>query len=117
MTQSSQEDSQAQKTNLFVHLSGSIDTLGETQRKNFLQELFGQFGEVFAVNVIKDKITQEMKRFCFVEMDPEGAIKAIEGLDGMTTEDGIAIAVNIAKPREERPAGNRFNDSRPRRQY
>jgi RNA recognition motif-containing protein len=105
------------KTNLFVHLSGSIDSLGETQRKNFLEELFGQFGQVLSVNIIKDPETKEMRRFCFVEMDPEGATKAIEGLDGMTTEDGIAIAVNIAKEREQRPAGNKFNNNRPRREY
>lgn len=69
-----------------------------------LQSYFAEYGEVSSAKVITDKFTQRSRGFGFVEMsDDEAAQKAIAELDGATV-DGRAIRVNVAKPREERPA-------------
>ncbi len=71
-----------------------------------LQDLFGQFGEVVSVKIIKDRDTGRAKGFGFVEMadDQEGS-EAIERLDGFEVQ-GRNMKVNEAKPREERPRRN-----------
>ena len=70
-----------------------------------LQSYFAEYGEVSSAKVITDKFTQRSRGFGFVEMsDDAAAQKAIAELDGATV-DGRAIRVNVAKPREERPAG------------
>ncbi len=72
-----------------------------------LQSYFAEYGEVSSAKVITDKFTQRSRGFGFVEMsDDEAAQKAIAELDGATV-DGRAIRVNVAKPREERPAPKR----------
>lgn len=72
-----------------------------------LQELFSQFGEVTSANVITDRETGRSRGFGFVEMpnDAEGQA-AIDALNN-TQFEGQTIGVNVAKPREERPAGGR----------
>lgn len=79
-----------------------------------LREFFTEYGEVSSAKVIMDKFTNRSKGFGFVEMpDDAAAQKAIAELDGGIVE-GRAIKVMIAKPREERPQGNRpaFQKSR-----
>ena len=72
-----------------------------------LNELFAEYGEVTSARVIIDKMTGKSKGFGFVEMtDDEAAKKAITELDGCEY-DGRVIAVSEARPREERPAGER----------
>jgi len=69
-----------------------------------LRSYFAEYGEVTSAKVIMDKYTNRSKGFGFVEMsDDTAAQKAIAELDGATV-DGRAIKVNVAKPREERPA-------------
>ena len=71
-----------------------------------LQSYFHDYGTVTSAKVITDKFTNRSRGFGFVEMaDDAAAQKAIAELDGATV-DGRAIKVNIAKPREERPASN-----------
>ena len=71
-----------------------------------LQSYFQDYGAVTSAKVITDKFTNRSRGFGFVEMsDDAAAQKAIAELDGATV-DGRAIKVNIAKPREERPASN-----------
>ncbi len=71
-----------------------------------LREFFTEYGEVTSARVITDKFTNKSRGFGFVEMpDDEAAQKAISELDGGMVE-GRAIRVTVAKPREERPAGN-----------
>ena len=65
---------------------------------------FAEYGEVTSAQVIVDKYTNRSKGFGFVEMsDDAAAQKAIAELDGATV-DGRSIKVNVARPREERPA-------------
>ncbi len=68
-----------------------------------LETLFGPAGTVNVVEIIFDKFTGRSRGFAFVTMgSPEEAQKAVEQFHGHQME-GRALAVNIARPREERP--------------
>ena len=70
-------------------------------RKTTLKELFGQYGEVTSVNILQGR------GFGFVEMaTPEAAQDAKGKLNG-TEFDGRKLIVNDARPRAERPGGDR----------
>lgn len=81
----------------------SYDTSEES-----LKALFSEAGTVETVEVIKDRFSGRPKGFAFVTMSNQAeAEKAIELLNGKEV-DGRPLTVNVAKPREERPAyGNR----------
>jgi RNA recognition motif-containing protein len=66
-----------------------------------INELFAAYGEVRSVRLIKDKETGKARGFGFVEMDADGADKAIEALEGKEFL-GRNLKVNEAKPRETR---------------
>lgn len=69
-----------------------------------LETLFAEYGTVESCSIAKDRDTGRSRGFAFVELDSEEAAnKAIAALDGKTFEDR-EIVVNIAKPREDRPA-------------
>ena len=72
--------------------------------ENDLRDLFGEHGTVTKVNVIMDKMTGKSKGFAFVEMenDSDGQT-AIDELNGADLQ-GRNLKVNLARPREERPA-------------
>jgi RNA recognition motif-containing protein len=73
--------------------------------QNDLQQAFSAFGTVVDTAVISDKMTGKSKGFGFVTMSTEAEAQgAIEGMNGKAL-DGRSLTVNIAKPREERPAG------------
>lgn len=70
-----------------------------------LEALFGQVGTVSVVEIIFDKFTGRSRGFAFVTMsNGDEAQKAVEKFHGHQLE-GRALAVNIARPREERPPG------------
>jgi RNA recognition motif-containing protein len=70
-----------------------------------LEQLFSQFGTVVSAQVIADRESGRSKGFGFVEMgSDEEAQSAISALDG-TEQDGRALKVNEAKPREPRGGG------------
>src|SRR5512147_407636 len=70
-----------------------------------LQELFGKAGTVKSAQVIKDRQSGRSKGFGFVEMssaeEAQSAITMFHGKD----YSGRPLTVNLARPREERPAG------------
>lgn len=67
-----------------------------------LEALFGQVGTVSVVEIIFDKFIDRSRGFAFVTMgSAEEAQKAVEKFHGHEVE-GRALAVNIARPREER---------------
>lgn len=80
-----------------------------------LQDLFAQAGTVTSAQVIRDRASGRSKGFGFVEMgspdEAQGAITMFHGKDF----NGRALTVNIARPREERPAGFRSDRNRERR--
>jgi RNA recognition motif-containing protein len=70
-----------------------------------LEALFGEVGTVSVVEIIFDKFTGRSRGFAFVTMaNGEEAQKGVEKFHGHQLE-GRALAVNIARPREERPPG------------
>jgi RNA recognition motif-containing protein len=72
-----------------------------------LRQIFEKFGEVTAVNIIKDKFTGEQKGFGFIEMPTkEHAEAAISGLNGQQL-NGRSLTVNEARPRADNRTGNR----------
>ena len=78
-----------------------------------LRSYFAEYGEVTSAKVIMDKYTNRSKGFGFVEMpDDAAAEKAIAELN-CATVDGRSIKVNVARPKEERPARKpSFSNSR-----
>jgi cold-inducible RNA-binding protein len=70
-----------------------------------LEEMFSKYGEVRSAEVIQDRDTGRSKGFGFVEMaDDNAAREATEGLNG-TEQDGRALTVNEARPKESRGGG------------
>ena len=92
-----------------------VGNLAYTVDNAKLSELFSQVEgiEVTEATVITDKFSGRSKGFGFVTLaNDEMAQTAISKLNGQEVE-GRALTVNIAKPREERPAGGRdFNSNR-----
>jgi cold-inducible RNA-binding protein len=79
--------------------------LGYNVASNDLDQLFATFGTVQSAEVINDRDTGRSKGFGFVEMSSEAeAQAAINGLNSRE-HDGRALAVNEARPREERRGG------------
>lgn len=70
--------------------------------------MFAKFGKVLSATLITDKYTGRSRGFGFVEMEnDEECEKAIKELNGLQM-NGRAIAVSVARPREERPARDNF---------
>lgn len=85
-----------------------------------LKELFTPYGEVTEAVVITDRMSGRSKGFGFVTFADEAmAEKAAAEMNGKTVEER-QIVVNVARPKEERPAGGfrrggfRGGDRRPR---
>ena len=74
-----------------------------------LEDFFAGQGKVISAVVIKDRDTGQSKGFGFVEMSEEAeAQAAIKELNGKELS-GRAIAVNEARPQEDRrPSGGSF---------
>ena len=74
-----------------------------------LEALFGQVGTVSVVEIIFDKFTGRSRGFAFVTMGSGDEAQAgVDKFHGYEM-DGRALAVNIARPREER-APRSFGD-------
>lgn len=70
-----------------------------------LEQLFSQYGTVTSAQVIQDRETGRSKGFGFVEMGSDNeAQAAISGLNDQQHQ-GRPLAVNEARPREDRPGG------------
>jgi cold-inducible RNA-binding protein len=77
-----------------------------------LEEMFAPYGTVKSANVIMDRETGRSKGFGFVEMGTEQEARAaISALNGKNS-GGQSLTVNEARPREERPGGERSGSGR-----
>ncbi len=75
-----------------------------------LKTMFGAHGTVVSAQVITDRDSGQSKGFAFVEMENEAeAEAAIKALDNSEV-DGRSIVVNIARPKEDRPAGGGYRN-------
>jgi RNA recognition motif-containing protein len=73
-----------------------------------LEQLFSAHGTVSSAEVIMDRDTGRSKGFGFVQMGSDDeAQAAIAALNGQEN-DGRALTVNEAKPREDRPRSGGF---------
>jgi RNA recognition motif-containing protein len=89
------------------HMSNKlfVGNLSFQTTENDLQDAFAAFGKVTETNLMMDRMTSRPRGFGFVTMaTPDEAQAAIAGLNGRDM-GGRAITVNVARPREERPAG------------
>lgn len=81
-----------------------VGNLSFNTTENDLQDAFAAHGTVVEANLMVDRMSGRSRGFAFVTMStPEEAQKAIQALNGASL-DGRAVTVNIARPREERPA-------------
>ena len=67
-----------------------------------LRGMFDEYGSVNDASIVSDRETGRSRGFGFVDMDADGAARAIEALDGLDYK-GRNLKVNEARPREERP--------------
>lgn len=82
-----------------------VGNLSFQTTENDLHDAFAAFGTVTEANLMMDRMTNRPRGFAFVTMStPEEAQQAIAGLNGKELA-GRALTVNIARPREDRPAG------------
>ena len=82
-----------------------VGNLSFNTTENDLNDAFAAHGTVVETNLMMDRATGRPRGFGFVTMSTEEeAQKAIAALSGAQL-DGRALTVNIARPREERPAG------------
>ena len=82
-----------------------VGNLSFNTTENDLQDAFAAHGTVIEANLMMDRMTGKPRGFAFITMStPEEPQKAIEALNGASL-DGRNLTVNVARPREERPAG------------
>ena len=82
-----------------------IGSLAYATTDDSLKAFFEQIGEVASAKVITDRESGRSKGFGFVEfVNEDDNQKAVDQLNGKDL-DGRAIAVSIARPKEDRPQG------------
>ncbi len=82
-----------------------VGNLSSETAEEDIRQAFETFGQVSAVNIIKDKFSGEPRGFGFVEMNSkEEAMAAIAGLNGKELH-GKTLNVNEARPRTEGGGG------------
>lgn len=78
-----------------------------------LRKAFAEFGDVFSVQIIKDRVTGDSRGFAFVEMrSKREAQMAIDELNGKEFMGGQPLTVNEARPRPVIHHGGPEHDSR-----
>lgn len=87
-----------------------VGNLSFQTTENDLNDAFSAHGTVTEANLMMDRATNRSRGFAFVTMSTdEEAQKAIAAMNGKEL-NGRTITVNIARPREERPAGGGRRD-------
>lgn len=84
-----------------------VGSLAYATTDDTLKTHFEQIGAVASARVITDRDSGRSKGFGFVEFESDDDNqKAIDKLNN-TELDGRAITVTLARPKEDRPAGDR----------
>jgi cold-inducible RNA-binding protein len=82
-----------------------VGNLSFNTTENDMQDMFAAHGTVVEASLMMDRMTNRSRGFGFVTMSTEAeAQTAISALNGSSIE-GRSLTVNVARPREERPAG------------
>jgi len=82
-----------------------VGNLGYSVTGEDLQRLFAPHGTVESAQVITDRDTGRSKGFGFVEMASSAEAQAAIGALNGQQNDGRALTVNEAKPKESRAPG------------
>lgn len=81
-----------------------VGNLSFKTTENELHDAFSAHGTVVEANLMMDRMSGRPRGFAFVTMStPEEAQKAIAAMHGATLGER-QLTVNIARPKEERPA-------------
>src|SRR5579872_4938771 len=89
-----------------------VGNLSFNTTENDLQDAFAAHGTVVEANLVTDRMTGRARGFAFVTMSTDDeAQNAVTAMNGKSI-DGREVVVNIARPREARPA-----DGGPRRSH
>jgi RNA recognition motif-containing protein len=89
-----------------------VGNLSYSVSSSDLEQMFAAFGMVRSAEIIGDRDSGRSKGFGFVEMSNDHeAQAAIQGLNGKE-HDGRSLAVNEARPREERSGGGGGREGR-----
>lgn len=73
--------------------------------ENELESIFGQYGKVDSITIVRDRESGQPRGFGFVEFGDDAAAEAaIAGTNGMQV-GGRALAVNEARPQAPRSGG------------
>ena len=79
-----------------------VGNLSYRATEDEIRDAFAQFGEVQAVQIIKDRETGRSRGFAFVEMsDSQQALQAIDEMNSVEIA-GRPVRVNEARQRHER---------------
>lgn len=79
-----------------------VGNLSKSTTQDELSALFAQAGDVTAVEVIKDRRSDESRGFAFVTMSAQSeADKAVSVFNTYSLSDHV-LKVSLAKPREQR---------------
>jgi RNA recognition motif-containing protein len=73
-----------------------------------LRAMFGEAGTVETVDIIKDRDTGRPKGFAFITMGNQAEAEKAISMFNEKSVNGRPLTVNIARPREERSGGGRF---------
>lgn len=89
-----------------------VGNLSRDVTEEELRELFGTFGQVASVNIIKDRYSGQPRGFGFVEMASKSEGQAaIAGLKGQTLRERT-IDVSEARPRSDSRGGGSYGGGR-----
>ena len=82
-----------------------VGNLPKNTTEETVREIFAKYGEVSEVKLIKDRYSDELRGFGFIEMPSNSdAQKAIQEVNG-TELEGHTLIVNEARPREDSSGG------------
>ncbi len=95
-----------------------VGNLSFNTTENDLHDAFAAHGTVVEANLMVDRMSGRPRGFAFITMStPEEAQKAIDAMNGASL-DGRNLTVNLARPKEDRPAGGGGGGGRgPRREF
>jgi RNA recognition motif-containing protein len=85
-----------------------IGNLSYNTTESDLRTMFAEAGTIQAIDMIMDRDTGRPKGFAFITMSSQAEAEAAIRMFNQKSVDNRELTVNIARPREERPAG-RFN--------
>ena len=80
-----------------------VGNLAKEITQEELQEVFGAFGQVASIAIIRDKFSGESRGFGFVEMPVKSEAEA--AMNGIKDIKGRMVTVNEARPREPSRGG------------